>query len=416
MTAANLNPQPMDAAPKAPLRVALMIDSYIQPRWRHKIVAEILASPVAALVLIIMNGDTETKAHTATQKIGYILRQRRHFLYKLYTRLDDKLFGKPGDPFENLSIEPLLAGVPVMNVKPIKKKFTDDFSDQDHAAIAKYDIDVALRFGFRIVKGNALRVAKHGVWSHHHGDNLLYRGGPPGFWEVMRGNPFTGTILQVLSEELDGGQVIYRSFAETDRRSVRRNANNYYWQSVTAVSSKLRDLDAFGPCALKDPLPAAWTPYSSQLYKAPTNIQMMGLLSRFAARYARFKIADRFYFDQWFMAYKINPKADAIDDTLYKFKKLVPPKDRFWADPFPLKKDGKYYIFFEELIYKNRKGHLSVMEVDRKGIVDGPHKILERPYHLSYPFVFCLERRVIHDPGDRQSADGRALPLYFIPR
>ena len=78
--------------------------------------------------------------------------------------------------------------------------------------LPKYDVDVALRFGFRIVKGNALRVAKHGVWSHHHGDNLLYRGGPPGFWEVMRGDPFTGTILQILSDELDGGQVIYRSF------------------------------------------------------------------------------------------------------------------------------------------------------------------------------------------------------------
>ena len=39
--------------------------------------------------------------------------------------------------------------------------------------------------------GKELRgeIARHGVWSYHHGDNRFYRGGPPGFWEVMEDQP-----------------------------------------------------------------------------------------------------------------------------------------------------------------------------------------------------------------------------------
>ena len=66
-----------------------------------------------------------------------------------------------------------------------------------------HNLDVAISFGFRILKGRALRIAKHGVWSYHHGDNHINRGGPAGFWEVLEGSPVIGSVLQVLDEDLD---------------------------------------------------------------------------------------------------------------------------------------------------------------------------------------------------------------------
>ena len=130
---------------------------------------------------------------------------------------------------------------------------------------------------------------------------------------------------------------------------------------------------------------------------------------RFLGRYLKAKIRHWLYFDQWSLAYKLRQDPEVGSHTIYNFKSLVPPKDRFWADPFPIEKDGRYYIFFEELLYKTGKGHLSVMEVNQKGIVDGPHKILDRPYHLSYPFVFFWEGELYMLP---ETSKAGAVEVY----
>jgi len=97
------------------------------------------------------------------------------------------------------------------------------------------------------------------------------------------------------------------------------------------------------------------------------------------------KLSRLFFFDQWFLMFQIG---DEISHSFWKFKKIIPPKDKFWADPFVIKKDNQYYIFLEEYVYKKRKAHIALMVMDEKGNYQKPIKILERPYHLSYPFVF----------------------------
>ncbi len=387
------------SAPKPPLRVGLLIDSSVQPQWIHRVISDIRASSVATLSLVIVN-DEPAEWTSPGLNFG---------LYRLYSRVDAWFCTPKPDPFEKVTIEPLLSQVPVVHVTPIKKKFTDEIRPEDIAVVAEHRLDVLLRFGFRILKGEILTTPTYGVWSFHHGDNRRYRGGPPGFWEVMNDDPVTGAILQILSEELDNGRVIYRCFAETDRVSVRRGTHGVYWQASACVMRKLRQLHSVGPSALDGHCTSSWNLYSHRLYKWPTNREMLRFIGRIASRYLRMKLRYLLYLDQWFLAYKINPNANDVDGTFYRFRRLVPPKDRFWADPFPLKRDGKYYIFFEELPYKTRKGHLSVIQVDSRGIVDGPRTILERPHHLSYPFVFEWQGETYLIPETRQA---RRVELY----
>lgn len=66
----------------------------------------------------------------------------------------------------------------------------------------------------------------------------------------------------------------------------------------------------------------------------------------------------------------------------------MPPKDRFWADPFIIFKNDLYYIFFEELLYKTNKGHISFFTLNKEGVITEPQIILAQPYHVSYPFIF----------------------------
>jgi hypothetical protein len=71
-------------------------------------------------------------------------------------------------------------------------------------------------------------------------------------------------------------------------------------------------------------------------------------------------------------------------------KHIVPPKDRFWADPFPVEQDGKIFIFIEQQIGSGN-GTLGFIELYPDLTYSNFNSILEKPYHLSFPNVFCIE-------------------------
>lgn len=106
--------------------------------------------------------------------------------------------------------------------------------------------DMAVRFGFGILVGDALNAPKHGVLSYHHGDFREYRGRPAGFWEFVEGSPTVGITLQRLNETLDGGEVV--AFNSIDISSVPS------WPAVMAMLlSESGSMLADGVETLTDP-------------------------------------------------------------------------------------------------------------------------------------------------------------------
>jgi hypothetical protein len=77
-----------------------------------------------------------------------------------------------------------------------------------------------------------------------------------------------------------------------------------------------------------------------------------------------------------------------LSTSFSKFQQIKPKKDRFWADPHIIFEDNYYYIFLEEFLYSKNKGHITLLKLDKDGNIQTRKKILEQPYHLSYPFVF----------------------------
>lgn len=74
------------------------------------------------------------------------------------------------------------------------------------------------------------------------------------------------------------------------------------------------------------------------------------------------------------------------------FKIIHPPAERFWADPFIVKYDGRLYVFFEEFIYRELKGHIVVGELNiKRGIIEKIIVVLQDKHHFSYPHVFRYE-------------------------
>ena len=108
-----------------------------------------------------------------------------------------------------------------------------------------------------------------------------------------------------------------------------------------------------------------------------------------------------FYSDCWFIHVK---------DTLSGLEKnLIPPNDRFWADPFPVYHDGKYYVFVEEWIHSISHAHLSVIILDQNLNIESHQKILDTGYHLSYPFVFWHQDKLFMIP---ETKNNHTISLY----
>jgi len=382
-------------ADKPPLRIALLLDSEMQPAWVRAMVEELRSSPVCEVVLVVLDASPAGPRRSFRERMSAY---RRNFLYLLYSRLDARRFRSAMDPFVESDLSALFEGVPRLPVTPRKTKYCDYFDDTDVDRIRGFNLDVVIRLGFRILKGRVLDVARYGVWSYHHADNRVNRGGPPGFWEVVEHRPVTGAVLQILTEDLDNGRVIYRSYSATNPYSVTQNLRGYYWKAAAFVPRKLRDLYTRGADAVGCPDGDRYEVYSNRLYQQPTNWEMLRFLPRLIGRYLRQKLSDLGARDQWFLAYKLRSRsagaADTPDTTLYNFTALVPPLDRFWADPFPIRYGDRHYVFFEEYPYKTEKGHISVLTIGDDGTVGRPDVALQSPYHLSYPNVFEWEGQI----------------------
>jgi hypothetical protein len=67
---------------------------------------------------------------------------------------------------------------------------------------------------------------------------------------------------------------------------------------------------------------------------------------------------------------------------------IFPPNDRFYADPFLMALGRRNFILFEDYPFAERKGVISCVEIYENGLVSEPRVVLDRPYHLSYPFIF----------------------------
>ena len=103
----------------------------------------------------------------------------------------------------------------------------------------------------------------------------------------------------------------------------------------------------------------------------------------------KIKFLNSLYFNQWSLMMNIS---DDLSTNFSIFKKIIPPKDRFWADPFIVYKNEKYYVFFEEFVYSEKIGHISLIKIDKNGNHSKPETVIELPFHLSYPFIFEFQK------------------------
>ncbi len=81
---------------------------------------------------------------------------------------------------------------------------------------------------------------------------------------------------------------------------------------------------------------------------------------------------------------------------------IAPVGDRFWADPFLLKRNGEVFLFYEEYEYRAKRGHISVARMAGRNF-EPIGVALKTDYHLSFPFVFAVGDDIFMMPETHQA-------------
>jgi hypothetical protein len=372
------------------LKLGLLLDSYEIPAWVYYALNRIAGSGDADFFLLVIN------------EAGNVAKSTRS-VYKWFNALDEKVFVRAENALEPRSAEALFAHVPVLHVTPDRQGDVDHFTPRDIDQIQGYSLDILIKFGFGELGDEILVAARYGVWSY------AFEGNPHGFWEVVKGQTQTWAFLQMAGKDSGAARLLYRSSTSTYPFSPARNRNRSLWLASAFLPRQVALLHRLGEAgfgaAIKKYGPAK-PPLPEKAQQPPSNLLALWLAAGFAAKNIVEFFKRKYSLDGWFLLFD----AETPDSLSFgNYKKIIPPKDRFWADPHVIQKNGKHYIFVEELPYATQKGHLAVIAVDQQGNLSEPVRILEKEYHLSYPGVFEWDDKVYMVP---ESADNGSIDLY----
>jgi folate-dependent phosphoribosylglycinamide formyltransferase PurN len=252
-------------------------------------------------------------------------------------------------------------------------KFSEEFSADDVQIIKSKQLDLIIRFGFGILKGEVLNSAKWGIWSFHHGNEQEFRGGPPGFWEIMKGRKTQGVILQQLGEKLDAGKIILKREYAVISHSYIENITKLLLQSTDMPAQALKMIanDCL-PMNEIHPIPT-----KAPVYKYPSNLQFLKFLLVILLNKIKFSWMRLMMQENWIIGYRL------LKEKKYHF--IAPPRDgEYYADPFTFCDQDKNYIVAEHYSYRTKKGSIVLIEPGQ----NQTKTIIEKDTHLSYPFIF----------------------------
>ncbi|HET9730956.1 MAG TPA: hypothetical protein VFR41_16110 [Acidimicrobiia bacterium] len=360
---------------RAPLRYGVIVDRPHAGAWQEAVVRALQDGGDAELALVIVGHAPPRPAPRTLWRAynnGIVARRARCV--------------RPGAAWREIA-----PGVPVLDVAVERRgKWSEHVQDDDLDRIRAADLDFIVRFGLGIIRGGILDVARLGVWSFHHDDERVIRGGPPAFWEVYDGLATSGVLLQRLTDRLDGGVPLARATFRTVLHSYPRNRDRVFLgaaslpaQVARAVRLGLVEVHALEPSSSTAPV-----------RRNPTTREML----RFGARQSLRAITSRLrgvtLADVWTVG--LAPDALSPEGRVSTLPRVdwVPELKRrgYLADPFGARVNGRSAILVEEFDEASGRGVISALERGPLGwqLHSG---VIDPGVHASYPYV-------VEDGGD----------------
>ena len=359
------------------LRFGVMCVGTTFPAWQARCIEDLLAVDGVEASLLIVNAGRPEPAGVLDKVRAR--RERGDLAWSLYRRAFVAGRSAAARPVD---LGGLLAEVPVVECRTTRRgRYSEEFRPDDVAAISAYDLDFILRFEFGIIRGDILEAARFGVWSFHHGDERRYRGGPPAFWEIVRGDPVTGAVLQRLTDRLDGGVILHRGTFRTVAHSYVRNRDAVYMGSADWPARVCRDIqNGTAPYLEAEP-----SRTEAPVDRNPSARSMVRFGATVARNFVRAQVRALAGQDRWRIGVIEAPIESLLDGAPRPEVRWLPAgrRETYLADPFPVPGDANGSILAEQYDHRTRTGR--IVRVDRSGVA---RRILDTGVHASYPFTF----------------------------
>ena len=319
------------------IRIGLLLEAYAVPAWIFTSVEKIVCSDSAEFGLIVIAKDPMQNSRGAPT----VPARGCSVIYTIFDKIDQLAFKRNPDAFAVRNLRELLPNAPAVEVEYSRGEGGLKLREDEVDAIRGHDLDVLVDCGTGDLRGRIVDCAKYGVWACHHGDIDTYRGGPAGFWEVMERSPVTGSGLYRVGDGSQDDTILDQSWYMTYRLSPSRNRNFGRWMSsllLPRAVSRLSNLGDINFCRYVERYNRDVVCYDRSLYQEPSGFKALRLVFGHLFHVCLFLIQRRLYEDKWILMLSLDNGPSA---TLSRFQAILPPKDKFWADPHLVYADDK---------------------------------------------------------------------------
>ena len=399
------------------LKIGLIVDSRTVSKYVYELMEWANSEPnIEISHLIIQNISKPNQTASELSKAIRYLKNKgfgnflQAIIWRVITKVENRKLKKNSHYADHLQQRTLPSHLDEIIVTPdiSKSGFVYRYKSGDIEKIRSKNIDVLIRCGSGILLGEILSVCSFGVISFHHGDNRVNRGGPPGFWEVFYKESRTGFIIQRLNDELDGGDVLFRGYFPTLNYYLLNQANLY-----TRSYHYLKELIKSLANSNQLPEPEQSLPYSHQLYRTPTTAIQLKYFSQLVSSAIKSKVKHKIFRFQgrWGVAFQRRSWRNLV---MWKATKVANPPGRFLADPFVISKNGSDYCFVEDYDFSTERGCISVLKLGDFG-AQSIEKIITEPFHMSFPFLFEYQNKLLMIPETSKNMDIRVYECASFP-
>ncbi|MFC6758187.1 MULTISPECIES: formyltransferase family protein [Haloarcula] len=198
------------------LSTTLLVNSPTLPRWQRDALQRMVSETDAEITTVVLRDSVSRRDGLA----DYVRDARNRFSeYPLWSLVGVARTVTPDPAYKRQVPITTIAGVASaewIHCRPVPADGLGNELPAETVERIADEADLAVRFGFGILKGEVLEAPTHGVLSYHFGDIRRYRGRPGGFWEFLADEDRIGVTVQRLSETLDGGRIVVLEHVDID--------------------------------------------------------------------------------------------------------------------------------------------------------------------------------------------------------
>jgi hypothetical protein len=377
-------------SPPVPLKLGVVLDSSPAPGWIYHLIDKLTSCSAIEGLLLVLENDSKGTAGS----------DRGPTLFRSWAAVD-RWVRQPETDALVLRDWRLLSRSRSIPVLQLQTRETIHLLDGDIARIKAANLDLLLYLGRGVPGVELSACASLGVWSVQNGATEV----PDQFWDMYESNPFTLYGPRIIEQKHGRVRVVYRSSGSTYLLSLALTQNAAYWEMAHFLVTQLSDAER-----LRSEAQSCSEPNANQheMSRTLSNLGMTRFLVRWTMRTLRHEFTKRLFREQWLIV--IQAKRDMSEMIAdHGFRIVLPPRDRFYGDPFLIERNGRSYLFFEDYRFSSHKGLISCCEVDSEGNCSKPRVVLERTYHLSYPFLFTWQGEIYMIPETR---DNGTIEVY----